>query len=137
MVACNAGGCMFRPLMLVAIAFALPAEAFTAQNGMRVRPVDAQTFVVEFPSPDGETQYLCAAGDYVFRALGLSARTRIYRASPPPRKQGQGITFTLDAARKTKMGLFTQFGADKGDESISAGEARGTYCTILRLPRSR
>lgn len=128
---------MFRPLMFAALVFALPAEAFTAQNGMRVRPVDAQTFVVEFPSPEAETQYLCAAGDYVIRELGLPARTRIYRASPPPRKQGQGITFTLDAARQTPMGLFTRFGKDKGDESISAGEARDSYCTLLRFLRNR
>lgn len=59
---------MFRPLMFAALVFALPAEAFTAQNGMRVRPLDAQTFIVEFPSPEAETQYLCAAGDYVIRA---------------------------------------------------------------------
>jgi hypothetical protein len=128
---------MFRPLMLAALVFALPAEAFTAQNGMYVRPLDAQTFIVEFPSPEAETQYLCAAGDYVIRALGLTARTRIYRASPPPRKRGQGITFTLDASRKTQMGLFTRFGTDKDDEGISAGEARATYCTIVRLLRDR
>lgn len=128
---------MFRPLMLAALVFALPAEAFTAKNGMQVRPVDAQTFVVEFPSPEAETQYLCAAGDYVIRALGLPARTRIYRASPPPRKRGQGITFTLDAGRKTEMGLFTRYGTDKGDEGISAGEARDAYCTIVRFLRDR
>lgn len=128
---------MFRPLILAALVFALPAEAFTAKNGMQVRPVDAQTFVVEFPSPEAETQYLCAAGDYVIRALGLTARTRIYRASSPPRKQGQGITFTLDAGRGTQMGLFTRFGNDKGDAGISAAEARGTYCTIVRLSNDR
>lgn len=126
---------MFRPLLsaVLVLGFAMPASAFIAKNGMRVHPVDAQSFVVEFPSPGAETQYLCAAGDYVIRALGLSARTRIYRASPPPRKQGQGITFTLDATRKTTMGLFTEFGNNKGDGSISAGEARGTYCTIVRI----
>lgn len=126
---------MFRPLIISALllAFAAPASAFTAKNGMRVQPVDLQSFIVEFPSPDAETQYLCAAGDYVIRGLGLSARTRIYRASPPPRKQGQGITFTLDASKKTTMALFTEFGKDKGDGSISAGSARDIYCGIVRV----
>ncbi len=128
---------MFRPILSFAliITAASPALAFTAKNGMRVQPVDAATFLVDFPSPDAETQYLCAAGDYVMRALGQSARTPIYRASPSPRKQGQGITFTLDPARKTEMALFTSFGREKGDGGIAAGTARDTYCTIVRLFR--
>ncbi len=124
---------MLRPLLILALAAATPVSAFTAKNRMTVTPVDAQTFRVEFPSPDAETQYLCAAGDYVIRALGLSASTRLYRASPPPRKQGQGITFTLDPARQTEMALFTSFGREKGDGGIAAGIARDTYCTIIRI----
>lgn len=125
---------MLRSLLCLAFLSAgVPAVAFSARNGMRVDPIDSQTFVVEFPSPEAETQYLCAAGDYVMRALGLPGSTRIYRASPPPRKQGQGITFTLDESRKVKMALFTSFGRDKGDGGISAVSARGTYCVILRL----
>jgi hypothetical protein len=128
---------MFRPILTLALiaVFAPPALAFTAKNGMRVQPIDARTFVVDSPSPDAETQYLCAAGDYVMRALGMSALTRIYRASPPPRKQGQGITFTLDETKKTQMALFTSFSKDKGDGSIAAGSARGTYCDIVRIFR--
>jgi hypothetical protein len=126
---------MFRPILIAVIVAAAvsPASAFTARNGMSVTPVDAQTFIVEFPSPDAETQYLCAAGDYVMGALGMSALTRIYRASPPPRKQGQGITFTLDGAAKEKLGLLTSFSADNGDGSIAAGTARDVYCTIVRI----
>ncbi len=128
---------MFRPILtfVLTATLAAPALAFTAKNGMRVHPVDAQTFIVDFPSPDAETQYLCAAGDYVMRALGMSALTRIYRASPPPRKQGQGITFTLDEGKKTTMALFTSFSANKGDGGIAAGTARGTYCNVVRLFR--
>lgn len=118
--------------LALVVALASPAQAFTAQNGMHVTPVDAQSFVVAFPSPDAETQYLCAAGDYVIRGLGLPDKTRIYRESPPPRRQGQGITFTLDAAKKTRMALFTSFGGD-GDGGISAGVARASYCTIVRI----
>lgn len=128
---------MLRPILILALAaLAAPAFAFSAKNGMRVDPVDARTFVVAFPSPEGEVQYLCAAGDYVIRGLGLSASTRIYRASPPPRKRGQGITFTLDESRKVKLGLLSAFGRDKGDGGISAGSARDNYCAIIRLPRN-
>lgn len=125
---------MIRPILGLALvaSLAAPAQAFTARNGMRVTPVDAQSFVVHFPSPDAETQYLCAAGDFVIRGLGLPERTRIYRESPAPRKQGQGITFTLDAAQKTRMALFTSFGGND-DGGISAGVARDTYCTIVRI----
>lgn len=125
---------MFR-LVSGSLALALlagPVFGFSARNGMDVRAIDARTFVVEFPSPEGETQYLCAAGDYVIRALGLSARTRIFRASPPPRKQGQGITFTLDETKKVDLGMLSSFGKGKTDGGISAGNARDNYCP--RLP---
>ena len=112
---------------------AAPVQAFYARNGMYVTPLDAETFAVEFPSYDNETQYLCAAGDYVLRALGMSALTRIYRASPPPRKQGQGIIFTLDETKKVKLGLVTNFSANKGDGGISAGTARDVYCIFMRI----
>jgi hypothetical protein len=122
-------------LVLGAFAVALlanPVFAFVAKNGMDVHAVDAQTFVVEFPSPYDEKQYLCAAGDYVIRALGMSARTHIFRASPAPRKRGQGITFTLDETKKVELGLLTNFSKNKGDGSISAGTARDNYCP--RIP---
>ena len=125
-----------RPLLiliLVLAALAAPSHAFTAQNGMHVEATGPQAFTVRFPSPDAETQYLCAAGDFVMRGLGLPGVTRIYRASPPPRKQGQGITFTLDEAQKVKMALFTSLGAKDNDGGISAAVARGSYCTILRI----
>lgn len=123
-----------RPFLILALAaLAAPAQAFTAQNGMQVDASGPQAFTVRFPSPDAETQYLCAAGDFVMRGLGLPGVTRIYRASPPPRKQGQGIAFTLDEAQKVNMGLFTSLSAAKDDGGISAAVARGSYCTILRI----
>ena len=125
---------MLRPLIILALAaLAAPAQAFTAQNGMRVEATGPQGFTVRFPSPAAETQYLCAAGDFVIRGLGLPGATRIYRSSPPPRKQGQGIAFTLDAGQKVEMALFTSLGAKDNDGGISAAVARGSYCTILRI----
>lgn len=125
---------MFRfvSISLAVALFACPASAFWAKNGMEVSAVDARTFRVEFMSVESERQYLCAAGDYVIRALGMSARTRIFRTSPPPRKQGQGITFTLDESKKTDLGMLSSFGKNKGDGGISAGSARDNYCT--RIP---
>jgi len=125
---------MLRPFLILALtALAAPVQAFTAQNGMRVEATGPQGFTVRFPSPGAETQYLCAAGDFVMRGLGLPGGTRIYRASPAPRKQGQGIAFTLDEAQKVKMGLFTSLSAAKDDGGISAAAARGSYCTVLRI----
>ncbi len=125
---------MFRLVSgsLAILLLASPVFAFSARNGMDVTAIDAQAFVVEFPSPEGEKQYLCAAGDYVMRALGMSARTRIFRASPPPRKQGQGITFTLDETKKVGLGMLSSFSKNKGDGGISAGVARDNYCP--RIP---
>lgn len=125
---------MFR-LVSTSLAIALvasPALAFWAKNGMEVTPVDSQTFVVQFMSVENEKQYLCAAGDYVIRALGFSTRTRFYRESPAPRKRGQGITFTLDESRKTDLGMISSFSKNKWDGGLSAGEARNNYC--LRIP---
>jgi len=99
---------------------------------MEVTPIDSQSFRVEFKSVDTETQYLCAAGDYVFRVLGMSTRTRFYRESPAPRKRGQGITFTLDESKMTDLGMISSFGKSKWDGGISAAEALGNYC--LRIP---
>jgi len=126
---------MFRPVLstLILATLASPAAAFRAQNGMTVTPAGAGAFLVHFPSPASETEYLCAAGDYVIRALGKDSDTRIWRESPAPRRQGQGITFTLDPAKKTDMALYTSFGATKGDGGISAGTARDSYCAILRI----
>ncbi len=108
--------------------WALPAHAFNAQNGMTVIGTNSTDFLVAYESVPNETAYLCAAGDFLIRGLGLPSKTRLFRASPPPRKQGKGISFTTDPARKVKMGLFTSFSAKPGDGGISAGAATGFYC---------
>lgn len=117
------------------IALSQPSHAFTAQNGMTVTQTDATDFVVRYASVPRETDYLCAAGDFVISALGLPSKTRLFRASPAPRAQGTGIRFTTDPARMVNMGLFTSFGAVPSDGGISAGAATGTYCErILWFP---
>jgi len=102
---------------------------------MVVDRINATDFTVSFASVPRETDYLCAAGDFVIAALGLPSKTRLFRVSTPPRKQGKGISFTTDPARKVKMGLFTSFSAEPGDGGISAGAATAAYCEkILPFP---
>ncbi len=124
-------------LVFAALTLAAPAGAFNARNNMTVTPLPNGDILVEYDNVPNETDYWCAAGDYAERALGLPIRTPLYRASPPPRKRGQGITFTLDAARASeKLGL-SVFGA-KGEKknSISIGAATGSFCIDVRfLPR--
>jgi hypothetical protein len=55
----------------------------------------------------------------VTNALGLSPDTPLHRQSPPPRKAGQGISFTLDPARST------------GD-SLTAAAAQARFCNLNR-----
>lgn len=120
---------------ILLFSWTLPADAFTAQNGMTVVGTSSTDFTVTFDSVPRETDYLCAAGDFLIRGLGLPSKTRLFRASPPPRQQGKGISFTTDPSRKVKMGLFTSFSPIPGDGGISAGAATGSYCEkILWLP---
>ncbi len=117
-----------RPvLILAAFALAAPANAFTARNGLEARQLSASEIEVPFRNVGTETAYWCAAGDYAVRVLNLPAATRIYRASPPPRKQGQGIIFTLDPAKAVDPGL-SIFGSDK--TSVSLGHATGNFCSL-------
>lgn len=119
-------------LVLVS-ALASPAAAFRAVNGFQVEQTGPQQFQVAYNSSGHETAYLCAAGDFVSRGLGMPSRTRIYRESPAPRKVGQGITFTLDEARKVPLQMFTSFSTAKGDGGISAGSAKAGYCLDMRF----
>lgn len=116
---------------MAVFALGTTAQAFTAQNGMTVTQSGTTEFVVSYDPLRPETAYLCAAGDYVISALGLPGNTRLFRASAAPRKQGQGISFSTDPARKVEMKLFTSFSANKGDGGISANAATGSYCDIL------
>ncbi len=121
-----------RAAALVAIlaALASPAAAFRATNGFTVDPISDQSFLVNFRTTRNETAYWCAAAQFVTRELGLPSKTRIYRASPKPRGAGQGITFTLDAAAAAPGAGLSTVSRDS-DGSVSAGHARGSYCTFF------
>lgn len=130
---------MFRPSLAAAVAvaalsaFSSPALAdFRAINGMWVRDLGKGEFLVRYEARLNETDFWCAAGDYARRVLGASGKTRLYRVTPPPRKAGQGIIFTLDAAKSGGDTGISSYGKDAAKDSLSVGHVTGNFC---RLPR--
>jgi hypothetical protein len=121
----------FLPVLAALLMFAEPSVAFRATNGFTVTQTGPQDFVVNYRVTRNETSYWCAAGEFVTRDLGLPAKTRIYRASPPPRGAGEGIAFTLDSAAAAPEGGLSNFSAGGGDGSVSAGHARGSFCNFF------
>ncbi len=110
---------------------AAPAQAFTAQNGLLVQP-DGSGFTVPWRGRSGASDFWCAAGDYAIRVLHLNPAEVIYRASPPKRRGGEAVRFTLDAAQSAaKTGLFV-LGAKGG--GITAGHAQ-SLCEFRKLRR--
>ncbi|WP_444666749.1 hypothetical protein [Cereibacter changlensis] len=86
-------------------ALTVPAHAFRAQNDLIVDGSGTEFHVQASPG-QGASQSWCAAGDYVIRDLGIAPTTRIWRTSEPPRRQGQGVSFSLTpegAASKTGL----------------------------------
>lgn len=111
-----------------ALAFALlmasPASAFIAENDLIVRSTGGTSFEVPYRGLSGASAFWCAAGDYVIRELNRPGTTKIYRTSSPPRRSGQGITFSLSSEGAKRTGLFV-LGNPRG---ISASFAR-SLCT--------
>ena len=95
--------------------------SYTARNTLAVTPTGPDTFHVGFGGLIGDTDFWCAAGDYVMHALGRPVSTPIYRASPPPRHAGQGIDFTLDRTAAVPSGI-TTFGASGPGFTAAAAE---------------
>ncbi|TDL84204.1 hypothetical protein E2L08_01695 [Palleronia sediminis] len=114
-----------RPIRVAAafaalISTALPAQAWTARNGMAVEPLSPSSFSVAWTGRAGARNFWCAAGDYVTRNLTLPPATKIYRYSPPIRQSGEGIVFGLDPARATATGLIRL----QGGLGVTAAHAR-------------
>lgn len=110
------------PALVLALASlaAAPASAFVATNGLIVHATPSGGFEVPYRGLSGASDFWCAAGDYVVRELGLAPATRIFRTSPPPRRSGEGITFSLSPEGATATGLVLWGGGG----SISASHAR-------------
>ncbi len=93
-------------LALTGMLAAAPAHAFRAQNDLIVDGT-AQAFHVRTSPGQGASQSWCAAGDFVIRGLGMDPLTRIWRTSEPPRRQGEGVSFSLSPeGAASKTGLF-------------------------------
>ena len=108
---------------------AAPASTFQATNGLLVNPAPGAGFDIPYRGLSGASDFWCAAGDYVIRGLHLAPSTRIWRVSPPPRKAGEGIGFSLSpdgAATATGLAQLTPGG------SLSAAHAQ-SLCDLPAL----
>jgi hypothetical protein len=111
--------------LIASLAAATPSFALRAQNGMFVEPTGPDTFLVRFGAKYDDWEYWCAAGDYVIRKR-YPQGTRVYRLSPPPRKRGEGIEFTLDPAKAVYPGL----AIISPDNGLSAPAAQ-SLCSVI------
>ena len=119
----------FFATLAASLTLALPAHAFIAQNGLTVRPLSGDQFEVRYRGLSGAPHFWCSAGDYVIQKLGLPTATRIHRVSPPPRRAGEGVTFSLSPEGATKTGLITLYGSR---DSLNAASARH-YCDVVKM----
>jgi hypothetical protein len=118
-----------RALAFVLALAATPAVALFSGLQLRVSPGPDGDFTVHYASQARLTDYWCAAGLHVTQRLDLADSTRVYRLSPPPRKAGQGIAFTLDASRSAGETGLSTFGGPQ-DGSMAAGVAVAQFCHV-------
>ena len=103
------------------------ASAWLAQNGLIVEKSPGG-FTVPYRGLSGARDFWCAAGDYVVRELHLPPDTLIFRTSSPPRRSGQGISFSLSPEDAKKPGLLLL----SGERGISAALAR-EFCHDIKI----
>jgi hypothetical protein len=113
---------MIRPVLIaIGIFAAMPAQAYLAQNDLRVEGQGDRFEVLASPGM-GPSRAWCAAGDYVVVILGLPSSTPMWRISEPPRKAGEGIVFALSPDGAASETGLIQIG--ENDASLTAGAAR-------------
>lgn len=117
---------VLAPLLLLP----MPVSAFTAQNGMTATQISPTEIAVAHDVRRDDTDYWCAAGDFVRRVLGQPGNTRIWRATPKPREAGRGIVFTLDPAQQAEGAGLSHFGSGQRDGSLSVGMAVTSFCRV-------
>lgn len=120
-----------RLALILLLTVPLPAGAFTARNGMTADRAGPTEIAVTFAAGRADTDYWCAAGDYAQRALGQPVGTRLWRASPKPRRSGAGILFTLDPAKQAPGAGLSQFGEGPRDGALSVGQAVAGHCRVV------
>lgn len=111
---------MLRSFLLLSF-FTAPALAFEARNGVEVQG-NADRIEVQ-PSPgQASPESWCAAGDFVVRGLGMAGQTLVYRVSPPPRRGGEGVVFSLSPEGASERTGLVQIGAH--DNAVTAAHAQ-------------
>lgn len=131
---------MIRPALILSAAAALAAcapdplgrDTFVTKETQTVLYAGPdEPFEVRFKAGNGPGDYWCAAGRYT-SFVGRPPSTRIYRISPSPRPQGEGVTFSFvrPPGGGQPTGLVTVGSAD----SLSSSAAR-QQCDLLRLQR--
>jgi hypothetical protein len=74
--------------------------------------------------------FWCAAGAYANSRLNAASTARIYRISPPPRRAGQGVTFSMNpAGAANSTGLATIGGSSDGSMSVASARQQ---CQVSR-----
>jgi hypothetical protein len=111
-----------------------PALAFQSRNNFTVRPIDNTRFEVLSRGGLGNSDAWCAAGDFVIRSRGLPRNTQIWRISPPPRRSGESIVFSLSSQGATSATGLASFG---GGSSVSANHAQNICPPLRDLRRNR
>ncbi len=109
---------------------ALPAQAYLTDSGLSATG-DASRIVVEFQAGFGDSEYWCAAGDFAISRLGASVVAPVYRVTPPPRKRGQGIVFSLSpegTSARTGIAMWPQ-------ESFIRAESARSMCSRMMKMR--
>lgn len=125
-----------RLIFLIPLLLPISAEAFTAQNGMQVAQVGPTEIAVAHEVQQSDTDYWCAAADYAKRVLNQPGSARLWRATPKPRKAGEGIVFTLDPTKKAEGAGISQYGKGPRDGSVSLTMAGTNFCQT-RIPLFR
>ncbi len=115
--------------VIAALVVASCGDGFIASNGLLVRPMDDGSFEIPFRGESGDSEFWCAAGEYVVRSRNLAPTTRIYRLSPPPRRSGEGIIFGLSPEGAQNPGLFIA----SSDDGLTAAFA-STLCRDRMFP---
>ena len=118
---------MLRTVLLLSL-FASPALAFQARNDTQVTGTAERIIVASRPGLASAESW-CAAGDFVIRGLGLSSATPIYRISPPPRRAGEAVEFSLSPEGAADRSGLLQLGPS--DASLTAAHAQ-SLCRVGR-----
>lgn len=111
---------MFRSFLLLSL-LASPALAFETRNGAEVQG-SAEHIEVQPTPGQASPESWCAAGDFVIRGLGMAGRTLIYRVSPPPRRGGEGVVFSLSPEGASERTGLLQIGVH--DNAVTAAHAQ-------------